>query len=405
MNDKKSIRYLFFITCIYLLIFQNILTSFIKPMQYFDEILSLLVIPILLIHLIKNRGNARIKIYDIYLFVLVVCLLFVGFYSSLKFRYQPIYMVLSDALLVIKFFLTYMLSQLLFDSKFIINYKEHINKHTKFLILLFFLLTIVNYLFKIWPSSSYRFGIMTNQLFFSHATVLAALCIFLLALYLLSSSKINKLFIILIYVILISTLRFKAIGASLLILFILLYLKISQKKLSLSKLGIFALITIVLAWDQISYYYIDLDGNARKVLNETSIRIAKDYFPVGTGFATFGSHFSSVSYSPIYYQYGISNTFGLQKGATFFISDTFWPMIIGQFGFLGTIIYLLILFIIFIKIQHEYNVINKHLYISKLICFGYMMISSTSESAFVSSLAIPLAIIIGLNCYKKSEKV
>ena len=403
MKKGKS-KFIFFIITICLLVFQNLLQSIIKPMQYFDEALSLLSIPVLLLYYLKNKGNGTIKKYNMYMLILMAVLLGAGLFSTINYNYQPINFALSDALLVSKFFLAYLLSQLLFQDGFIKQYENKIYKITKVIIVVLFLLTISNYIFKIWPSQDFRFGLMTNQLFYSHPTYLAAICIFLLALLTLSSNKkLNIFYIALIYVMLLSTLRFKAIGASIIILCLLLYLKHADKKVSVSKLGLLAVIAIVLAWDQISYYYIDLDGSARKVLNITSIKIAKDYFPIGAGFATFGSYFSSVNYSPLYMKYGINKVYGLEAGKANFMTDTFWPMIIGQFGVIGTVCYFMLLLLIFIKIQMEYSKDNKELYISKLICFCYLLISSTSESAFVNPISIPLAIVIGINIITKRK--
>ncbi len=398
MIKKDYIKYFFFIICVYILLFQNLLQSYIKFFQYFDEIIAVLSIPTLIVIMIK-RENLRIKRYNAELFLLAFILFASGLYSNIRFKYQPINIAFSDALLVYKFFLTYLLSQLLFDDSFIKTYSKKINKNTKFLIIVFLLFTIANYLFKIWPSNSYRFGIMSNQVFYTYPTVLAAACIFLLSLFILTedNNQHGIIYILITFFILISTLRFKAIGAALAIMILIIYLKKSNKTISISKLGLIGILVIVLAWDQISYYYIDVEGSARKALNETCFKIAVDYFPVGTGFATYGSYFSAVSYSPIYQEYGINVIYGLEYGNTWFVSDTFWPMIIGQFGIIGTSSYLLMLAIVFMKIQKSYLQIDKKIYISKIICLAYLAISSTSEAAFVSPIAIPLAIILGIN--------
>ena len=405
MTKRVSIEYIFFIICIYILIFQNFLQTIFWPIQYFDEFVSLLAIPILLFSLIKNKGSVKLKSNNFFMFLLFVLLIMSGLYSSAKYKYQPLGIALSDMLLISKFFLAYLMSQLLFTNRMIQNYKKRISTHVKVIVIMIFLLTILNYIFALWPSDSYRFGIMTNKLFFSHPTVLVSLCIFLLSLLVLTKNDNKKIitYIIFLLVVMLSTLRFKAIGAGFLVLILLFYLQHKNKKISITKLSIIAILAIMFAWNQISYYYIDLDGSARKVLTETSISIAKDYFPLGTGFATFGSYFSSINYSPVYLMYGIWNVYGLSYGNSWFISDTFWPMIMGQFGVMGLLLYILLIITIFMKIQKEYSIEQKNLYIAKLVCFGYLLISSTSEAAFVSSLAIPLAIIIGINIGKVNK--
>jgi hypothetical protein len=77
---------------------------------------------------------------------------------------------------------------------------------------------------------------------------------------------------------------------------------------------------------------------ARNALYITSLRIAADYLPFGSGLGTFGGWIASLHYSPLYYKYGLSNIYGLSKGGSF-TCDTFWPYIIGQFGIIGLLCY------------------------------------------------------------------
>lgn len=52
---------------------------------------------------------------------------------------------------------------------------------------------------------------------------------------------------------------------------------------------------------------------ARAMLYVTSFEIFKDFFPFGSGFASFASHSSGVYYSPLYAKYGIENVKGISK--------------------------------------------------------------------------------------------
>ena len=86
-----------------------------------------------------------------------------------------------------------------------------------------------------------------------------------------------------------------------------------------------------------------------------------------------------------------------------FVSDTFWPMILGQFGYLGLISYIFIIYKIYVDIQKNYSKQNKGVYQAKMICLGYLIISSIAESAFVNPISIAMAIILGLNINDKKE--
>lgn len=92
------------------------------------------------------------------------------------------------------------------------------------------------------------------------------------------------------------------------------------------------------------------DSNvARVVLVYTSAKIAQDNAPFGVGWGLYASPTSQQIESPVYSEYGIDGVYGLSYrydgGA--YMADTFWPMIVGETGILGTLCYVIILIYIF----------------------------------------------------------
>jgi hypothetical protein len=81
---------------------------------------------------------------------------------------------------------------------------------------------------------------------------------------------------------------------------------------------------------------------ARTVLTVGSFDVAADNFPFGAGFGRFGSATAAETYSPEYMARGYPEVWGLGRGAVDgrFLTDTEWPAIIGETGFLGTIAFL-----------------------------------------------------------------
>lgn len=392
MDKRKNlVTYIFLIFSIYILLFQNVLQSYIKPIQYFDEILAIIFFPIFLIATEKEK----IKKSNLIITICLCILLFVGLYSNFKFSFQSVQIAFSDVLLVYKFFLVYFLFSTLNKNKGIDFFKKGIIGHLKFISIVLFLLTVINYIFKTFPYE-YRYGIMSNKLFYSHPTYLAAICIFIICTFIFFFDKKNIKYIMLMCTIVISTLRMKAIAFLFVFAIIVLFVTKTNKRITFSKLTIIAIICLIVAYNQIQFYFFKTEDSARSILLNTSFKIANDYFPIGTGFGTYASHFSAQSYSPVYSMYNIQNTYGLSKGNTIFISDSFWPMIIGQFGYIGLICYTIAIISILRKIQMEYKPEEKYKYIAKITALAYLVISSTSESAFVNPIAIPLAIIIGL---------
>ena len=105
---------------------------------------------------------------------------------------------------------------------------------------------------------------------------------------------------------------------------------------------------------------------------------------------------SAVYYSDVYYKYGLSNIWGLSPQKTSFITDGYWPMVLGQFGVLGVIIVVILLIQILKDVQESFKTQQMNFYICKIISFTYLMISSVGSSAYVNPMAIPFAIILGM---------
>ena len=82
---------------------------------------------------------------------------------------------------------------------------------------------------------------------------------------------------------------------------------------------------------------------ARTVLTVDSFDVAADHFPAGAGFGRFGSAIAATTYSPEYLKRGYQDVWGLGRTAEEgrFLTDTEWPAVIGETGFLGAIAFAL----------------------------------------------------------------
>lgn len=81
---------------------------------------------------------------------------------------------------------------------------------------------------------------------------------------------------------------------------------------------------------------------ARPALYYQSVNIANDFLPLGSGQGTFGSIPVNMVYNPIYYDYGLNEIYGLGETGDDFKMDTHWSNILGENGYLGTFLYLLL---------------------------------------------------------------
>lgn len=87
-------------------------------------------------------------------------------------------------------------------------------------------------------------------------------------------------------------------------------------------------------------YAPDLMAVARNAMFKTSLLIGMDHFPLGAGFGRFGGWISALYYSPLYYEYGLSNVYGLSEAQPSFLQDAFWPHVIGELGFVGAALFI-----------------------------------------------------------------
>lgn len=86
------------------------------------------------------------------------------------------------------------------------------------------------------------------------------------------------------------------------------------------------------------------EGIARIALYVQSVEMAKDFFPLGTGQGTYGSIPVNMIYSDVYYDYELSDIWGLAPNDRVnFKMDTHWASILGEMGVLGLLIYVVLL--------------------------------------------------------------
>jgi hypothetical protein len=110
--------------------------------------------------------------------------------------------------------------------------------------------------------------------------------------------------------------------------------------LPLSALGSFPLLTQV--WQfTVGEYLTASTAAARTLLTVGSWDVAVAHAPFGAGFGRYGSFLAGEHYSPEYYAAGFHLVWGLEPDPpnNEFLTDTFWPAILGEAGFVGALLY------------------------------------------------------------------
>lgn len=161
---------------------------------------------------------------------------------------------------------------------------------------------------------------------------------------------------------------------------------------------------LVVSWSKMQLYFgvgASLDSVpegflARAMLYITFPEILKDYFPFGSGFASFGSYASGVYYSDIYAQYGLENIKGMTKLNYSYIADTYYPCL-AQFGIVGIFLYLCFFFYVIKKALNLYKqTMQEKYFIIPFLIVGYLLVENVADATFTGHRGFFIMMFLGL---------
>jgi hypothetical protein len=398
-RNKKS----FLLQIIFLfLIFQQALIFNIPNPQISSLITNLddfIVLILLIILLFKSVKGFKILKAERTLLLCFGIMLFIGLLASFIFHIQPILFALQDMFLCSRFIIAYFAIRAIFSNGISKTFVyDNFNTLSCVIAILFFVLTVHDYIFTpFFKLTDFRYFALSTRLFFPDPTYLAASCILMICILAasLEEHKSNWVFIIMLSFTTCMTFRTKAIGF--IAVFLMLYFIIIKLNIK-SKLFFFLVASgtgLYLGYNQIIVYFFTNELSPRKLMFLDSFKLANKYFPLGAGFGTFGSHISAVNYSPLYYMLGYGFLNGMSQGTAAYLNDGFWPIIIGQFGYIALAFFLIVIvsfFVIIFKVQK----LNKCVFVALLSLMLYLMISSTAETAFFNPFATVYFILFGI---------
>lgn len=401
MKSNTKIKTGVFLALLGLFLMHDKLQDWFAPFQYFDEAFGLLLFPLLGLRLIQKKPLNWTKRHTMLCVLLGIFWLW-GWAGHFLHQYQPLTVAAKDSYVNIKFFLgTGCAFLLFFDEK--TDFSEL--KDTLWPILnavtaCLFVLCVIDLIFGIF-STEFRGPLRAVKVFYSAYTVLVGHCIFLSAIYLWQYDRKGKKiipYLLMLSFIVYCTRRVKGIGAIACIVPIYLFILRSQYRVN-RKVKIFAGIVLVLgaaagAYQLVSYYFVMGTASARAMLTLAAPFVAWDHFPTGSGWATFGSFFSGDPYSPVYGMYRMAGIWGLSPDYSAFVADTYWPMVLGETGFVGCAAFIGAL-VLFVKIVLVPKSSNPSANASGILVLLYLLISSTSESALANPIAAPMAFWLG----------
>lgn len=239
-----------------------------------------------------------------------------------------------------------------------------------------------------------RYGLRASFRFvFGHPESLNLVTVGLLANLVLDPER-NRKWIAVALVVMCLSLRSKAL-AFVAIAWFLLIVWGKEGRLKWYQIAIGLVGAVLIGYDQFQAYF-TTDGSARKELTKVAFNIANRFFPLGSGFATYGSNITADTgyYSPLYYEYRLNLVEGLNYGKVSYLSDVFWPIVIGQFGWLGVVVFCVLLVLLLVFVYRRSGYPGQRL--ACVLCFLYLLIASSSASAFYHPYAVYLGLCLGL---------
>lgn len=376
----------------WLLLLQSPLELCLPVFAYIDEVFGLLGLASA-VWMTLSTGKLRLHRMTMHLVAAMGIFLAAGMLGNLYYGYQPWSAVFIDVYTNVKFFLSILSGFYLFQWN--PEGLDTLCTHARGASVVLFFLLAWDLVFRSFPSMGIRYGLRVIQLCWRHPTYLAGSMVFLLGILTARYRKGDGKYIAMCLSVLLFTLRGKAIAGAMLYGVIFVVVIHRQKTLKLHHGLLAAFLTVLVSWRQFSYYYLELAGkSARSILTKTAFQIMKDSFPIGTGFGSFGSSQAAKHYSQVYIQYGFLQIPELDGRGTDFFSDTFWPILLGQTGALGTAAYLCALGILAHQVAKTAPQ-NLRAYGAGVFLLGYLLISTTSEPAFHNSIAVPMAMLLG----------
>ncbi|MEM5011282.1 hypothetical protein WKH57_11220 [Niallia taxi] len=381
-----------------LVIFANVIEQWIPLFSYFDEMLTVIFLLMSLIKysVISKKMKQIFMKSEIIVIIFVFIILFLAIISSYTSDVKnTLFLQVYSLFASFKLIILYLSCRILFidiKRKTFESFGKFALKQTYWFLYVIYLLFFLNLIFNIFQKFDHRFGMDSVAYGFSHPAKFSSIVILQVAINLYFTAKLkNRIsyrYLLLSFFLLLTSGRIAAIAFFIMLFVVLISFRYFRKfVISGIIIGISGLLLV--SNQKIINTFFDLE-QPRGVLLSTAFKIGVDYFPLGSGQGTFGSHASRLNYSPMYYKYGISNEWGLSPQFSQFITDSYWAMMIGEFGFIGAFLVLIILLILY------YNAyITKKGIIGLIISIPlmYLILTSFIDTIIVSNSVLSMVIV------------
>lgn len=413
---RLNVKVFLGVIVLFLLIFQAPLQDKIGFIQFVDELVSIFCLIYYINYFIKKKhGIIEKKEFKITISIVIITI--IGILGALLYKYQTnILLIMKDFLSFFKYIFTFLGALYIFKNMSD-DYKNELLRTTGNILLfvtyITFIFMIINTLYGV-SGMTYeiRYGLRAFQFIYEHAGNLNTITTFISIVFIgcifrFGSSK-YKIGLLLNVLILFSTLRSRAwIVAALILLLMYVYYIKKEKRNSKLIVVLGIALAFFIAYGQIDAYFISSDRSPRSDLLKGGIQMMSEHFPMGTGFGTYGSNVASENYSVLYSKLGFQNYYGMSPSNPIFLKDNFWPIVFSQFGFIGVIFYVYLLFNLLKIMKLHSNSPMKKVII--LLIMLNLFFNSAVSSSFVHYSAVTYMLLLTLfinydgdECYEKN---
>lgn len=384
-----------------ILFFADALQKWWGGFAYLDEIVAIVFGACFVTKSFKS-GISKV---DFRICIMVGVLCVIGFCGNYQSNVQDSYLYqILDAFNIFKYVLVVLGASIYYrrgkENQAVICYTARV---VRMVVAISTVLMVLNLFWDIGMHTGYRMGMRTYNFVFSRVGGFYNACVIWLAILTAeryyNNSNSSMLYIVLVLINMCATMRSRAIGFAFLYV-ILFYLLIIKEYRRVKWYYVFFILVILVAFshNQIQYYF--SGERARNILLRYGVVTAKKYFPLGAGFAAYGTAIARDTYSMLYDRYGFSEYYGLSREMGDFLTDGFWPAILGEFGFIGLLGMLMLIGTIANKLLSEVE--NKYSRVCIVFILGTLALSSTVSSSFFS--CSQLMVFACLTCSLKEKQ-
>lgn len=384
----NTFYYLFVFTLIFGVVFYDAL-----GLNFIDELCAITLCALYAYYVFHTPNWSVNKLFLITLGVFLFYLIY-----SFAIKCNTKAAILSDFIIQLKPYLAFFT---VYAFKPVLN--QQMKKNLQLLAIVF-----SGYLLIIGISSFFTSDILDTLL--SHQSRLATTSTIMALLYLYCSKYTPKdklIFLVLLAIGLLSG-RSKMYGFFVLATFVIFYVNDKLKfKIDARNIIIFSIMAIAITfvvWDKFYFYFVQggfgdaretQDLYARAALYYFSIDVFRDYFPFGSGFATYATFSSGEYYSHIYNDLGMDIMHGLTEKDPKFIADTYYPAL-AQFGIVGVILFFSFWLIQTKKLMNLYIKANIKNFVIGILIISFFLIECTSDATITHNRGLFLMMLLAL---------